>query len=1060
MLRWILGSSLQFRYLVLAIAVALMVFGVSRLPTMSIDVLPEFAPPFVEVQTEALGLAATEVEALITVPIEELLNGVPWLKSIRSQSITGLSSIILFFEPGTNLIRARQMVQERLIQAQGMPSKKVAKAPVMLQPRASASRVMMVGLSSSKLSLIDLSVLTRWNIKPRLMGIPGVANVSVWGQRERQLQVQVDPKRLQSKGITLDQIIATSGNSMWVSPLSFLQASTPGSGGFVDNQNQRLGITHLLPISTPKDLSQVIIEGTKLPLGSVTSIQENHQPLIGDAVVNDGSGLLLVVDKFPNANTLEVSRKVQAALEALAPGLTGVKIDTKLFQPASFLETVIANLSRTFLWAGLLAVVVLFAFVFNWRTALIGVVAIVASLLAAMFVLYLRGTPLNVMVFAGLMIALGAVIDDAVSDVGNFSRRLKQLRAQGNDKPTLNILLESSLRVRTSLAYATLIALLAALPVYALNGFTGALFQPLVLSYLLALLASMAVALTITPALCLTLFQNSVPVLTQAGITQIKPESPVTRVVERIYDSLIAPVAARQGASLVVFGIIALAGVLALTQLRPGALLPNFKETDLLLEFAGKPGASREAMLRIATDVSRELRAVPGVLNATAHIGRAVTSDEVVGISSGKLWVSLDPKADYDQTVAAVREKISLRPEFGKGVQTYLKKVTDDALVGAGNAVIVRVYGHELPILTQKAQEVKKVLEGVNGVVASQIVRQTEEPILEVKVKLEKAQRYGLKPGDVRRAATTLVNGIEVGSLFEAQKVFDVLVVGIPSISIDTKSIKALLIDTPDGGRVALSDVADIRLIPTPSVIRREGNSRWIDVEASVQGRDVGVVIAEVKERLKGINFPLEYHPEVLGEYTQIQAAQQNLLGFAIAAAIAIFLVLQAAVRGWRLAILTFATLMVALVGGVLALVITGNGFSFGVFAGFVALLGIAARGQIALIHHYQYLEQVEGLKFGPDLIRRGAIERLAPLVTTTLTTIAALLPFALSNGAGLEILRPLAAIMLGGLVTSSLINVLVLPALYLWLRETPQPEFDFASNGWLPNVRTADATD
>jgi Cu/Ag efflux pump CusA len=1056
MIRWILSSSLQFRFLVLAAAIALIVLGVTRLPTMSADVLPEFAQPYVEIQTEALGLAPTEVEALITVPIEEILNGVPWIKSMRSQSVTGLSSIIMFFEAGTNLIKARQMVQERLTQAQGMPSKKVAKSPVMLQPRSATSRVMMVGLSSSILSMIDLSVLARWNIKPRLMGIPGVANVSVWGQRERQLQVQVDPKRLQTKGVNLDQIIATTGNSLWVSPLSFLPASTPGSGGFVDTQNQRLGITHRLPIANAKDLAQVTVEGTKMALGSVATVTENHQPLIGDAVVGEQPSLMLVVEKFPSASPIMVSQKLEAALESLRPGLSGVEINTKLFQPAGFLERSIANLRGAGWLAGMLLLLMMAAFLFDWRGGLIGAVAIVLSLMAALFVLYLRGTTLNVMIAAGLMLALGTIIHDAILDVEHFNRRLRQVRQQGSDKSSLSVLLESATQTRSSALYATLIAILAVLPLYALGGFNGAFFEPLITSYVLAVLASMAVALTVTPALSLMLYRQ-----TESG--QAAPQnSSVASPLLAGLAQVIQPLIAKPAVAVLTFAVIALVGVVSLVQLRTGSLLPDFKENDLVLSWSGAPGASREAMLSSASQISRELRGVPGVLNVSAHVGRAISSDEVTGISTGKLWVTLELSANHDQTVAAVQAKLASHPEFARGVQSYLRKITDDASIGNGNAVVVRVYGQELDVLKQKAKEVERALTGIDGLSIPKIARQTEEQILEVRVKLAAAQQYGLKPGDVRRTATTLVNGIEVGSLFEAQKVFDVLVVGTPNTRSSIDNIRGILIDTPNNGRVPLSKVAELRLIPTPSVVRREGNSRWMDVEAFVQGRELSAIAKDVHERLKGIQFPLEYHPELLGEYNQAQASQGYLSGFGIAAALGVFLLLQAAFRSWRLAILTTLSLGVALLGGAIGVLLLGGVVSKLTLVGFLALLGIAARQQIALIQQYQHLEQHEGVGFGLELIKRGSGEQVISTLATTLMGFVALLPFVLPGSiAGFEVLRPMAVVMLGGLMTSSLLCLLVTPALYLWLRETPEPEFDFGFNeAWLANVRSADATD
>ncbi len=1058
-MRWIVGSSLQFRFLVLAIAAVVMVFGFFWLRNVPVDVLPEFAPPFVEIQTEALGLPAAEVEDLITVPLEELLTGVPWLESLRSESVTGLSSIILFFEPGTDLLRARQMVQERLTQAQALPSKKVAKAPVMLQPLSATSRVMMVGMSSSEMSLIDMSVLARWTIKPRLMGIPGVANVSVWGQRERQLQVQVDPQKLQEKGVSLDQVISTTGNALWVSPLSFLEASTPGSGGFIDTPNQRFGITHLLPISTPEDLSQVTIDGTSLQLGEVVTVVEDHQPLIGDAIINGGPGLLLVIEKFPGANTLEVTRGVEQALESLGPGLTGIDMDPSIFRRASFIETALNNLRSIFWISAVLVALLLFAFLYNWRSAVISLVAIPLSLMTAMLVLYLRGTTFNMIILAGLMVALAAIIDDSIVDVENIMRRIRQHRKEGIQKSTSAIILESSREVRKAAVYATLISLLVIMPIYFMEGISASFFQPLAMSYMLALAASMLVALTVTPALSMMLFRNGSAPQGQTGTAG--RDSPLAQWLERGYERFLGA-GIKPRVAFIGFGVMVLLGLLILPQLRQESLLPKFKERDILINWSSAPGTSHPAMLETANQVSTELRAIAGVSNVTTHVGRAITSDEVVSINSGKMWVNIDSDAHYEKTLEAIRATIDKYPELSGSVLTYLKNVVDNALSGDSNTMVVRIYGHDLDILRSKADEVKQALEGIQGLDSPQVEMQVEEDIVEITVDLAAAQSYGLKPGDVRRAATTLVNGIEVGNLFEQQKVFDVMVVGTPEMRTDLEAIRNLHLDTPSGTQVRLEDVASVSIVPTPNVIKREGVSRRIDTQASVQGRDQDAVAKDIKAVLKTIDFPLEYHPELLGEYAELQTAQRSLWGFIIAALVGIFLLLQAAFRSWRLAILTFIALPAALVGGALAVFFSGGLFSIGSLVGFLAVFGIAARHSIMLFNHYQSLER-EGERFGSNLIQRGTRERLAPILMSALVTVVAILPVMFLGGRpGLEVLRPLAVVMVGGLVTSTVLTLFIMPAFYLWIKANPEHEFDLGPTvEWLPNVgRTADATD
>jgi multidrug efflux pump subunit AcrB len=448
MLRKIVETSINLRYFVFAIAAGLIIFGASQLGNMPVDVYPEFDPPLVEVQTEALGLSAVEVEGLLTVPLEaDLLNGVAWLDQIYSETVAGLSSILLVFEPGTDPIRARQMVQERLTETFALPN--VSSPPTMLQPLSTTSRVMMVGLSSDELSLIELGVLARWNIKPRLMGVPGVANVAIWGQREWQLQVQVDPERLQGAGVTLSQIIATTGEALWVSPLSYLESSTPGTAGWIDTPNQRLSIRHILPISSADQMGRIPVKGTAYRLGDVVDIVEDHQPLIGDALIEDGPGLLLVIEKFPDANVLEVTRGVEAALKVLSPGLTGVEIDTTVFRPADYIEGAANNLTLVMLISVLLIVLVIAVFFFDWRTVLVGFTAILTSMIAAVTVLYLQGVTFNIMILAGLAAVVGIVVDDALNDTENIQKRLNQ-RVDSTKSSAKSIIIEAASGMRSA----------------------------------------------------------------------------------------------------------------------------------------------------------------------------------------------------------------------------------------------------------------------------------------------------------------------------------------------------------------------------------------------------------------------------------------------------------------------------------------------------------------------------------------------------------------------------------------------------------------------------------
>ena len=1049
MTRSLVAWSLRFRLLVVVAAAGTMVVGVAQLRSAPVDVLPEFTPPYIEIQTEALGLSAAEVEQLITVPLEgDLLNGVAGIDVMRSESVAGLSSIVLVTEPGVDLLGARQLVQERLTQAHALPN--VSSPPAMLQPLSSSSRVMMVGLRSSELSMIDLGLLARWTIRPRLLGVPGVANVAIWGQREHQLQVQVDPERLRESGVSLQQIVRTSGNSQLVSPLSFLEASTPGSGGFIDTPSQRLQVRHVLPIATPEAFARVPVEGGGgLRLGDVATIAEDHQPLIGDASVGGSEGLLLVVEKFPGANTLEVTRGVEDALDALRPGLAGVEVDPTVFRPAGSVEAALDNLTLAVLAGVLLLALALGLAFFAWRLVAISLVSVALAVVAAALVFRLRGQTINALVLAGLVLAAAVVVDDAIAGVENTWRRLRERRGERGAASPESVVADAAAEARGPLAYATLIVLLALTPVFFLEGSPRAFFEPLALSFALAVLASMVVALTVTPALSLLLLRSA---------PLDRGDAPLARRLKERYAGGLSWTLSRPvpvAAAAVVVAVLAFAALPRLDR----TLVPTFRDLELLVHFDGAPGTSRPEMMRITTRAGRELRALPGVRNVGAHVGRAVMADQVSGINSGELWVSIDPGADYDETVAAVREVVDGYPGIDRELVTYSSEriravgaVADGdrgrdaaglaALAGEDEPVVVRIYGRDLEVLREKADEVRAAVAEVEGVVEPRVEAQPAEPTLEIEADLEAAGRAGINPGDVRRAAATLVQGIVVGALFEEQKVFDVIVTGVPDVRASVTSIRNLLIETPDGNHVRLGDVAEVRVAPAPVVIRREAASRRIDVLAGVRGRDLDDVLADVERRLRDVEFPLEYHAEVLEESTERQAAGRRLVGVGVAAAIAIFLVLQAAFGSWRLAAAFVLSLPLAVTGGVLAAFVTGGALSLGSLLGLFAVFCLALRHGVLLIARYQELAAPDARTIDRAVVLRGGQERLTPTVATTLALGLALLPLALlGDSRGHEIAQPLAVAVLGGLVTATLFTLVVVPALYLALAPAARPE-------------------
>ncbi|MFO0758030.1 MAG: efflux RND transporter permease subunit [Byssovorax sp.] len=1020
---WLVTTALRLRVLVLAAALILILAGIRAVRSTPLDVFPEFAPPRVEIQTEAPGLSTEEVESLVTVPLENALNGTSWLKTIRSKSVLGLSSVVLLFEEGTDLLRARQLVQERLsVEASRLPA--VARAPVMLPPLSSMSRAMKIGLSSATLGQMELSDLARWTIRPRLMAVPGVANVAIWGQKDRQYQILIDPDRLRAHGVTLNAVLRAAGD-----------AAAIGAGGFVDTPNQRIAVRHLASFDSPEELGRTIVDfrsGAPIRLGDVADIRIDHPPPIGDAIINDVPGILLIVEKQPWGNTLDVSRNVEAALDALRPGLTGVEVDSTIFRPATFIERSIHNLASAMLLGCALVALVLFAFLFNLRTALISITAIPLSLLAAAVVLRAWGGTINTMVLAGLVIAVGEVVDDAIIDVENIERRLRENRLLPTPRAPFLVVLEASLEVRSAVVFASLIVALVFVPIFFLEGLAGSFFRPLAVAYVLAILASLFVALTVTPALSLLLLPDA---------EARRRDAPLVALLKRRYRALLPPLLERPRR--VVLGLLgAFALAAAAIPFLGEELLPSFKETDFLMHFVEKPGTSIDAMSRVTTQASKELRSIPGVRNFGSHIGRAEVADEVVGPNFTELWISIDDQVDYDATVAKVQAAVDGYPGLQRDLLTYLKERIKEVLSGTSATIVVRLFGPDIAALRDKAGEVAKVMGAVEGVVDLKVEPQVLVPQIVVRLRPEHLARFGLLPGEARRAARALVQGQKVGEVYEAQKVLDVVVWGKPSIRTDLDAIRRLPIESPGGARVPLGDVADVEIVPTPNEIKREGASRRLDISCNVRDRDLGAVAREIEARVRDLPFERGVHPEFLGEHAARAASQRQILGLSLLSFAGIFLLLYVDFRSLRLSLLVFLTLPFALIGGVCGAFLGGGNLSLGSLVGFVTVLGIAGRNGIMLVSHYRHLEEREGVAFGPALVLRGAEERLSPILMTALCAGLALVPLILRGDVpGHEIEHPMAWVILGGLVTSTALNLFFLPALYARYGRRAAPE-------------------
>ncbi len=769
---WLIRTSLQLRLLVIAAAAVLIVVGIRVSDSVPLDVFPEFAPPLVEIQTEAPGIATEDVESLITVPIENAVNGIPFVQTVRSKSVLGLSSVRLIFDAGTDLLVARQLVQERLaLAAPQLPM--VARTPVILPPLSSLSRCLKIGLWSDTQNQMDMTVLTKWTIRPRLMAISGVANVAVWGEKEPQLQVVVDPDRLWANNVTLNAVLQTVKD-----------ATRVGAGGFVDTANQRLALRHVPAVYTPEQLGDIVIgfqslrpattspaNGTTpspslsapLRIKDVADVAFDHAPPIGDAIINSRPGLLLIVEKQPWANTLDVTRNVEQAMAELEPAMGDVHYDTTIFRPATFIERALSNLSHSMLMGCILVIIVLLLFLFDWRCAIISATAIPLSLLTAVMVLYWRGGTVNTMVLAGLVIALGEVVDDAIIDVENIMCRLRINAELPQPRSDFRVVLDASMEVRSAVVYATVIVVLAFLPVFFLTGLAGSFFRPLAAAYILAILASLVVALTVTPAMSLLLLP--------ASARKRSTDGPLVRGLKRLYRTLLDTALRLRWATVGITGVAFLIVASAIPYMGE-QLMPKFRETDFLMHWVEKPGIGIDAMDRITQRASQEMMAVDGVINFGSHIGRATVADEVVGPNFTELWISIDDSKDYDTTVANVQQIVDGYPGLYRDLLTYLTERIKEVLTGTSASIVVRVFGPDMDQLRATAAEIESVIKPIDGVTTLKVEPQVLVPQIAIDMKIDEATQFGLTPGVLMQNVTTLVNGCRLARCIAIRRFF------------------------------------------------------------------------------------------------------------------------------------------------------------------------------------------------------------------------------------------------------------------------------------------------
>ncbi|WP_233889487.1 efflux RND transporter permease subunit [Paraburkholderia flagellata] len=1019
MLDAIIRFSLRFRGVIFSLAIMTAGYGLFSLTRATLDVFPEFAPPMSIVQTAAPGMTSEQVETLVTQPVENALGGMTGLQSIRSRSMQGLSSVTLVFDDHANVMQVRQLVTERISALAGALPAGVA-APQLLPLTTTTSVVRTIGLTSKTRSLADLYDIAQWTVKPQFLSARGVADVIVFGGETRQMQIQVDPAKLTTHGLSIQDVIAAAR-----------QATGVRGAGFIENRNQRIAVNADGQIATPQKLAGVVVRssnGAAVRLGDVASVTWGNAPAVGAASIMGKPGVMVVMESQYGTNTMAVTRDIEKTLAGLGPALArqGVDVNANVFRPANFIEASVGHLRLALIVGALLVIAVLFLFLLNVRTAVISAAAIPMSLLVAIIVLTSFGVSLNTMTLGGLAIALGEVVDDAIIDVENIYRRLRENGTLREPLPAFRVVLRASLEVRSAVVFATFIVMLIFLPVLTLTGIGGRLFAPLGIAYMLAVLASLGVALTLTPAMALALpSKGPLPEREPRLIVRLK-----TR-----YIALLAKVEQHVKAVMAIVAVMCAAALAALPFMS-GSFIPQLREGHYTVHMGLAPGTSLAESMRVGTQVSQALMHVPGVRLVAQRAGRANSVVDPTGVQLSEFEVDLKPMGASGQRWALyrIRQALARFPGLSTSVNTFLEERIDETISGTTAPVVVNVFGNNLDVIDRTSQQIAQLIGTIHGVASVRVDSPPGIPELEVRLNPDALSRWGFRPVEVLDAIQAAYAGVTVSQIYEGSHSYEVAVVLDPAQSSSVSDVGKLMVRNADGFAVPLATLATIRQVAGRYQITHDGGQRVQTVSVNLGSRPVSDFVKEAQARVnREIRMPSGTYAVFSGESEARAQSQRDLLAYGGIALVGIALLLFLAMKNRRAVLLVMINLPFALVGGVLGVVLSGGNLSLGSMVGFVTLLGISLRNSIMLISHYEHLVLVDGLTWNMDTAVRGASERLVPILMTALVTALALSPLAVTSGApGNEIEGPMAIVILGGLITSTALNLIVLPTLAL----------------------------
>jgi CzcA family heavy metal efflux pump len=1016
----LIGFAIRFRGIVIALSCMMLAYGAFAIGRANYDVFPEFAPPQVGIQTEAPGLTPEQVEILVTRPIETAINGAAGIQTLRSTSIQGLSIVTVFFDPASDIYRDRQVVAEQLaVAAQQLPQG--AQAPAMTPLTSSTSTALVIGLTSETRSLMELRTAADWTIRQRLLSVPGVAKVVVFGGDLRSIQVQIHPSALVQYNIGMNDVLNAARRATGVR-----------GAGFIDTKNQRLVFQTEGQSLTASDIARTVLvssDTASVTLANVADVVDAPEPPIGGASIQGKPGVIINVSAQFGANTVAVTKAVEAALKDMRPGLEAqdIALDTTIFRPANFIDVATANMGQSLLLGAALVMVVLFLFLFDWRTAAISCSAIPLSLVAAAAVLERLGVTLNTMTLGGLAISIGVVVDDAVVDVENIVRRLRENARLPEPRKVARVVLDACLEVRGAVLYATFAVILVVLPVVALPGVAGRLFAPLALSYALAVLASLAVALTVAPALSMALL---------SGRQIPAQDPPLVRWARRGYEALLHGVAESPRTVIAAAALFTVGGCMVLP-LFNGSFIPELREGHFTVHMSAVPGTSIEQSLAIGERVATTLRQqVPLVRSVGQRVGRAEKAEDTWGTHYSEFEVDLAAQTgqEMEQAEAGIRRSLSQFVGVNFSSKTFLAERIEETLSGFSGQVAVSIFGDDLDALDRRAQEVAHVLAEVPGATDVQIASPPGMPQLTIRLRKPDLERWGFSAVDVLELVRTAYQGDIVGQAYQGNQVFDVIGILDRESRSGVAAVGGLPLRSPSGAFVALRQLADIYQAPGRYQVLHEGQQRVQTVVANVAGNDVASFVSAAKAALAA---KLEPAPGTRLQFSGAVEAQaqtrRDLLLNAGIAGIGIVVLLSIVARNWRNLALILANLPFALVGGVLAVFATGAQLSLGGMVGFVTLFGVSLRNSILMIAHYEHLVAVEGAVWGLETAIRGAADRLTPILMTSIVTGLGVLPLAIGmNNPGREVEGPMAVVILGGLLSSMALNLIVLPSLAL----------------------------